>query len=415
MRAAGFGYACSMTGTPVRKIGIEEELLLFDPETRAVAPAAQRVLKEFREHGHGRRRARAATDELDQELFRHQLETRTDPTRDTDDALDQLIAARRTAGEAARAAGLAAGACGIVPLPSEKSVVTPNDRYRDMVDRFGEVARTGGTCGMHVHVDIESEEEGVAVLDRIAPWLPVLLAVSANSPFVDGRDSGYASWRAQVWSRWPSAGPTEAFGSVEGYREVCQILLDSGAARDTGMLYFDARLSVALPTLEVRVCDVCTDPQLAVGIAALARGLVETAARSWREGRPVPRWRAEALRAAQWRAARFAMSDSLVHPVERQLRPAREVLGALIETIEPALRDAGDTDLAETMLAQSVSQNGAVRQRSAWERGGGVVAVVDDLIERTEQSWQSAPPGHVTGHDTGHDTAPGEGLGSTHG
>jgi len=188
------GYASTMT----RMLGIEEELLLLDRTTRAVVPAAQRVLKEFREHGHGRREARAATDELDQELFRHQLETRTDPTRDADDAFAQLVAARRTAGEAARAAGVAAAACGIVPMPSQQSVVTPNDRYRTMVERYGEIARTGGTCGMHVHVDIASDEEGVAVLDRIAPWLPVLLAVSANSPFVAGRDSGYASWRAQV-------------------------------------------------------------------------------------------------------------------------------------------------------------------------------------------------------------------------
>ena len=143
------------------QLGIEEELLLFDPSSRAVVPAAPRVLKEFREHGHGRRRARAATDELDHELFRHQLETRTDPTRDSDDAFAQLVAARRTAGEAARAAGLAAGACGTVPLDGAQSVVTSNDRYRAMVELFGEVARTGGTCGMHVHVEIASDEEGV--------------------------------------------------------------------------------------------------------------------------------------------------------------------------------------------------------------------------------------------------------------
>ena len=112
-----------------------------------------------------------------------------------------------------------------------------------MVDTFGEIGRGGGTCGMHVHVAIESDEEGVGVIDRIAPWLPVLLAVSANSPFVDGRDSGYASWRAQMWARWPSAGPTEPFGSAQAYHEASRFLLEAGAARDQGMLYFDARLS----------------------------------------------------------------------------------------------------------------------------------------------------------------------------
>jgi glutamate---cysteine ligase / carboxylate-amine ligase len=372
-----------------RQVGLEEELLLVDPRTREVAPAAQRVLKVFREHGRGRARGGAATGEVDQELFRHQLEIRTDPARDLGDAFAQLVTARRTAGEAARATELATAACGMVPLGGEQAAVTPDDRYRAMVDTYGEVAREGGTCGMHVHVEIESDEEGVAVLDRIAPWLPVLLAVSANSPFANGRDTGYASWRSQVWMRWPSAGPTEAFGSVEGYREVRQILLESGAAGDVGMLYFDARLSVNHPTVEVRVCDACTDPTEAVLVAALARGLVETAARDWAEGREVPRWRAEALRAAQWRAARFGLAGSLVHPGERTRRPAGEVLAALVEHTAAALTEAGDLELARAGLDRAVRDSGAARQRAAYERCGDVVGVVDDLIARTEASWDA--------------------------
>jgi carboxylate-amine ligase len=301
--------------------------------------------------------------------------------------LAQLVAARRTAGEAARASELRAGACGIVPLGGDRSVVTSNDRYRAMVDTFGEVARTGGTCGMHVHTEVSSDEEGVAVIDRIAPWLPVLLALSTNSPFVDGRDSGYASWRSQVWSRWPSAGPTEQFGSVEGYSEVTRMLIETGAARDAGMLYFDARLSVGHPTVEVRVCDVCTDPGIALGIVALVRALVETAARAGRAGRQFPRWRAETLRAAQWRASRFGMSDTLVDPTAGGLRPARAVVEALVDAVRPALEESGDLDRVAHVLERCVSGNGATRQRAAFERGGAVLAVVDDLIARTEASW----------------------------
>ena len=189
-----------------------------------------------------------------------------------------MVAARRTAGEAARAADLALVACGVVPMDGFEPVVTRNDRYQDMVEQFGAIARTGGTCGMHVHVGIDSDEEGVRVIDRLAPWLPVILAISANSPFCEGRDTGYASWRSQVWSRWPSAGPTEPFGSVEGYREVSERLVELGAARDPGMLYYDARLAVEHPTVEIRVSDVCTDPAASVLVAALVRGLVETAA-----------------------------------------------------------------------------------------------------------------------------------------
>ena len=380
----------------VRRVGLEEELLLLDPCTRDVAPAALTVLTEFREHGRGRVQPRSATvpatEQVDRELFRHQLETRTDPTRDLGDAFAQLVSARRTAGEAARAVGLATAACGMVPLGGEQAAVTPDDRYRDMLDRYGEVARDGGTCGMHVHVEVESDDEGVAVLDRIAPWLPVLLAVSANSPFARGHDSGYASWRAQVWARWPSAGPTEQFGSLAGYRETVRMLLETGAARDEGMLYFDARLSANQPTVEVRVCDTCTDPLEAVTIAALARGLVETAARADADRRPVPRWRAEALRAAHWRASRYGLSDHLVHPVERGLRPARTVLDALVAEVEAALAAAGDLDLVRTGLDRALHEGGAARQRAAYERTGSIAGVVDDLVARTEASWDAPQP-----------------------
>lgn len=369
-----------------RTIGVEEELLLVDPATRRVSSRSPQVLKEFREHGRGRH-ASAATDELDQELFRHQVETRTDPTADLADLHVQVIDARRTAGEAAEAADLAVAACGIVPGPTEDVSVSPNDRYRAMVDTYGEVARTGGTCGMHVHVGIQDDEEGVGVIDRIGPWLPVLLAISANSPFSEGRDTHYQSWRSQVWARWPSAGPTEQFRSLERYRAVRRMYLDTGAARDDGMLYFDARLAAEHPTVEIRVADVCTDPADGVLIAGLVRGLVETAARAHARGDTLPPWRAEEARAAQWRAARYGVSDRLVHPVKRALAPAAEVLDALLDHVRPVLEETGDLHLVEDGCRRVLRAAGATCQRAAYERTGSVEGVVDDLLERTRRSW----------------------------
>jgi carboxylate-amine ligase len=373
----------------VRMLGIEEELLLVDPETGRSAAGAPRVLKQHREHGRGRAGVGPATDALDHELFRHQLETRTDPTRDAADAVAQLATARRTAGEAAREAGLATIASGFDPLGGDRTAVTHNDRYQDMVDTFGAIGRGGGTCGMHVHVEIESDEEGVGVIDRIGPWLPVLLAISANSPFGDGQDSGYASWRSQMWTRWPSAGSTEPFGSAQAYHEASRFLLEAGAARDRGMLYFDARLSLGQPTVEIRVCDVCADPATAVLVAVLVRGLVETEAEAWSQDRPVDGWRSEALRAAHWRASRFGLSETLVDPTARQRRPASAVLDALLDHVRPSLEQAGDLDRAAAGVHRALSENGATRQRAAYERSGSVEGVVADLVRRTEASWDA--------------------------
>ncbi len=361
----------------VRTLGVEEELLVVDPQTRSVTSRAREVLRAFAtQHG-------GDGEGLDQELFRHQLETRTEPTRDVDDLVRQAVAAREEAVAAAAVRGLGVAASATIPVGVDEPLVSPDDRYRDMLQTYGAVARLATTCGMHVHVGIESPEEGVGCLDRIAPWLPVLLAASANSPFAGGADTGYASWRTVQWSTWPSAGPTERFGSVSGYWRACERMLASGAARDPAMLYFDARLSDHQPTLEVRILDVVTDPEDVGLLAALVRALVETAVEQWVAGaEPVP-WRAEELRAARWRASRYGLAGDLLDPRDHELRPAREVLGALVELVGHRLEAAGDRERAAAGVERVLRRTGATHQRAAYERTGSVEGVVDDLLHRT--------------------------------
>lgn len=366
---------------------MEEELLVVDPRTWTVASRAREVLRQHDDHAPPSSRA---VDDLDGELFRHQLEIRTDPVTAIGDLVEQVVAARRTAGEAAVARDLAIAASGTVPLGVEEPVVSPSPRYRAMVERFGEVARLGTTCGMHVHVEVASPEEGVGCLDRIAPWLPVLLAMSVNSPFSAGADTGYATWRTQMWSAWPSAGPTERFGSLEGYRRARDRLIASGAAADRAMIYWDARLSERWPTVEVRLLDVVTEPEDAGLLAALVRALVETAAGQWAADLvPLP-WRTEELRAARWRAARYALSGDLVHPVHHELRPARQVIDALLDHVGDRLGPAGDTDRVAAGVDRVMAATGSSRQRSAHERTGSLEGVVADLVERTTATWSAA-------------------------
>ena len=361
-----------------RKVGIEEELLLVDPDTRTASAAAPQVL----------RRVGGGTDEIEPELFRHQVEIQTEPTTDVAALGPMLRDLRREAAGLAEPEGLALAASGTLPTPLEPDLlVTDNPRYRRMLDTFGEVAYSGGTCGLHVHVDVDSDEEAVAVVDRIGPWLPVLLAVSTNSPFAHGRDSRHASWRAQQWSHWPSSGPTAPFGSVAAYRDLTDALLASGAALDTGMLYLDVRLAQSYDTVELRVADATTDPDDAVLVAALARALVDTAARAWRDGVEPAAVRTEVLRAARWRASRFGLGESLVHPETWRPAPAAEVLAALVDHVRPALEACGDVDLVADGAARVLAGTGATRQRAAFERTGSVEGVVDDLLTRTGDSF----------------------------
>jgi carboxylate-amine ligase len=352
-----------------RTVGVEEELLVVDPRTWTATSRAREVL--------------AQDDALDAELFRHQVEVQTEPTADLDHLAEQVVALRRAAAEAAAARDLAVAACAAVPLGVDEPEVSATDRYRDMVDAYGDVALLGTTCGMHVHVGIGSEEEGVACLDRIAAWLPLLLAMSTNSPFSAGHDTGYASWRTQMWSTWPSAGPSAPFGSPAGYRRACDRMIASGAARDRAMLYWDARLSEGQPTLEVRVLDVVTDPEDAVLLAALVRALVETAAVEWSAGvEPLP-WRCEELRAARWRAARYGLAGKLLDPLTHELAPARDVVARLRRHVAERLAAAGDADRVDAGIERVSAGTGAVRQRAARERTGSIEGVVEDLVART--------------------------------
>lgn len=382
LRGTPYGY---FDDVEPRTIGIEEELLLVDPATRQLTPRSQDVLRLATVDP-----AAAADESLDKEFFRHQIETRTTPLLDLAELRAHLVRQRRTAAEAAERAGVAIVASGTSPVASGTPMVYRDDRYLAMVQTYGAIAASAGICGMHVHVQVDSEEQGVAVIDEVVPWLPVLLAISANSPYADGTDTGYHSWRSQMWAQWPSAGLTEPFGSLAGYREVSRRMIESGAARDAGMLYFDARLSEANPTVEVRILDVCTDPDDAVLVAALVRGLVMRAA----EGDPGEairaRWRMELLQAAKWRAARYGLSDRLLSPTTTEPLPARDVVADLIATVREPLEACGDVDLVEEALDRVLAGGGASRQHAAYERSGGdLTAVVDDLVVRTNACWRS--------------------------
>jgi glutamate---cysteine ligase / carboxylate-amine ligase len=261
---------------------------------------------------------------------------------------------------------------------------TPKPRYRRIHEEYGELARQALVCAMHMHVEVVDEEEAVRVVDRIRPWLPLLVATSANSPYWQGRDTGHASWRSQVWSRWPTAGPAQPFGNVATYRSVSERMLAWGAALDTGMLYFDARLSQQFPTVEIRVADVTTDVEDVALTALLTRALVTTVAAD----ETAPGWRADLLQVAGWRAARAGLAEDLVHPLDATLVPARDVFEATVDFVRPALEEAGDLDRVLDSFERLVARGtGATRQRRVLEERGDLAAVVEDLARRTEESW----------------------------
>jgi carboxylate-amine ligase len=357
-----------------RSVGVEEEFLLVEPETGRPKAVAGTVLQASGPE--------AGTD-LEGELQQQQLETNSRPCHSLEELDRELRRCRASAATAAGQAGAQVAALATFPLPVDPEPLRTS-RYERMAELFGLTAHEQLTCGCHVHVGISSAEEGVAVLDRAGPWLATLLALSGNSPFWQGRDSEYASFRYQVWGRWPSSGPAGPFGTSRAYRETIEEMVASGTLIDPGMVYFNARLSERYPTVEIRIADVCLRAEDAVLIAALARALVETEARSWREGKPVQHTRAEMLRLAAWRASRSGLDDALLHPMTGKPEAATAVVGMLLDHCREALADAGDTDAVAGLLAALLARgNGASFQRAAYRRSGRLADVIGSAVAVT--------------------------------
>lgn len=381
----------------MRTFGVEEELLLVDERTGAPLALAPQALAAAAEDDARARRVEAAAarpmlrfeprsaPQLSAEIHQEMLETQTRPLTRSRDLLADLVAGRARADRlvrplGARAAALAMSPLAVQPHPTDKA------RYGEMMRRYGATANKTLVCGCHVHVGIASREEGVAILDRIRTWLPVILALSTNSPFADGADTGYASFRFLTWHQWQSAGPTDVFGSVEEYDRFERLLLDTGVILDYGMVYLDARLSHKQPTVEVRIADVCLDARDAVVLAAIVRALADTAAAEWHAGIPAAAIPAAALRLAGWQAALTGTQGRLPHPLHGAGADASDALDALLVHIGPALDANGDAEVVLEGLERIVAVGGgAGRQRAAFAERGRLEDVVSAAVELTHE------------------------------
>jgi carboxylate-amine ligase len=361
-------------------IGVEEEFHTVDLETRRLIPRADSLL------------AQLPGERFGAELQRSVVETNSRPYVRLIDLAEDLAALRRSVVAAAEGLGMGIVAAGTVPVADlDLLKVTPDPRYENMLDEYQMLAREQLICGAQVHVDIGDRDLAVAVAHRVTPWLPAMLALSASSPYWLGLDTGYASCRTLLWSRWPTTGPLGAFASAAEYDTMIADLVRSGVISDPGMIYYDVRPSAHLPTLELRIADACPRVEDVILLAALFRAVVIEEIDAIKRGCPSPEIRTEVVRAATWRAARSGLEGELVDPADGTPVPARRLLRRLLDRWRPRLEDAGDWDLV-TELTEAALERGssAARQREAFARGG-LAEVVDMLVAETRANTDWVP------------------------
>ncbi|MFF7442023.1 glutamate--cysteine ligase [Streptomyces sp. NPDC008122] len=368
-------------------MGVEEEFVLVDRATRAPVNRAPAVIRHA---GH------TLGPQLQTEFFNAQIETCTQATAHRHHLRDELARLRTTVAAAARAEHCRPIACGTPVLPPEQPLtVTDTARYRLMAHRFaplvthpdGTARDDGLVCGCHIHLGTLDRTHALALTQHLRPWLPVLQALAGNSPYARRHDTGHHSWRAVEHARWPTVGPTPVLTDEAHYLAHVARLVSDGTLLDNRMVYWHARPSEHVPTLEIRIADANADLDTVVLLAILARGLAATLlprVDTHLPPPPVPRTRL--LRAHRLAAAQGLTGNGL-DPSDGRERPAAALVDALIARARPGLDAAGDTDWAWQQWERiRADGGGAARQRAVFHRHRRFSEVVDALADATTRS-----------------------------
>jgi glutamate---cysteine ligase / carboxylate-amine ligase len=370
----GQSQAGAITGE-LTNLGVEEELHVVDLTTRELVAEAPKLLDQL------------PGETFSDELHRSVVETKTQVCPDLSSLREDLVRSRRLLRSVADSAGLAVVAAGTLPLVDPlRLAVTSNSRYERMLNEYQVLVREQLICGAQVHVQISDRDVAVAVAQRVTPYLPLLLALSASSPYWMGEDTGYASMRSLLWQRWPTAGLSGEISSASAFDTLVEQLIESETITDPGMVYFDVRPSAHVPTLELRITDACPNVDNVIMLAGLFRALVRREQAAAVAGSPSSYRQAPLLRSALWRAARSGLEGKLLD-LPRSLKPipAAEAVLGLLGDLRDQLEDTGDWDTVSELVASAISTgSSAAQQRAACQRRGRLSDVVDLLIQQTD-------------------------------
>ena len=358
----GFGATAPYT------VGVEEEFQLVDPVSRGLIPAVEEVLAA----GDGSRL-------LTSELSRSCVEMLSPIFTSAADLARELPGLRREVREIARSSGVEIAAAGAHPFsePTEQPL-TEGDHNRRVEEEMGWIARTQAIYGLHIHVAVPDGDAAILAVNTLARYVPLLVALSANSPFWRGFDTKLATTRIKIFEMFPRSGLPPTFWNWEDFEDHIEALVASGSIPDYSWCWWDVRPHQKFGTVELRAPDVQTDPSYTVALAALVQCLV---ARAGMEKRPAedPVYNAE----NKWRAVRYGMDAEFYDFAAGRAVPARSMARGLVEELRPVARDLGCEEELCGVLEIVELGTGAELQRAAHKRSGSLEGVMDYLIEGT--------------------------------
>ena len=355
-------------------IGVEEEFQIVDPETWELRSHVTELLASTTSLG----------DQIKRELHQSIVEVGTKICADVSALETEVCHIRRELSQSAERVGLRIAAAGTHPFSKWKDqIISPGERYENIVEELQQLARSLLIFGLHIHVAVPDKASTIELLNEARYFLPHLLALSTSSPFWQGRDTGLKSYRTTVFRRFPRSGIPDEFGSWSEYEEYIDTLVELHCIDDGKKVWWDLRPHPLFGTLEFRVCDVPTSPRVTVALAALAQALVVKLYRLRRSNLGFRKYARALVEENKWRAARYGLDGQLIDFGQRREVPMRALTLELLEFVDDVVDDLGSRkalDYVHTILAEGTS---ADRQLKVYRETGDLRAVVRWLVAET--------------------------------
>jgi glutamate---cysteine ligase / carboxylate-amine ligase len=364
---------------PSYTVGVEEELMIVDTETYALVNAIESLLEDA-----GASNVERRDGEIKPELMESVLEIATKPCGDVVEVGEQLRSLRHNVRETASARGLSIGSAGTHPFAMwEDQRIVARPRYRDLISALRFVARQELIFGMHVHVGIDDADKAIHVANGMRVHIPVLLALSANSPFWRGDRTGLLSTRTPIFRAFPRVGMPPAYRDWEDWQRQVAFMVASGVMEDYTYLWYDVRPHPNLGTVEIRACDSQTRLEHTVALTALIQAMVHELAEHYEAGEKLADYPWQMLDENKWLAARHGLEGEIVDLPSHERIATKALAKRLLERLQPHAQELGAAAAFDGIRDLLERGNGASRQIVVYEANTDLNEVMAEIIAAT--------------------------------
>jgi carboxylate-amine ligase len=362
---------------PSLSIGIEEEYQTVDPETRDLRSHIQAEIVQ--------KGKLILAERVKPEMHQSVVEIGTGVCRTISDARAEVKMIRRKIIDLARANGLRIAAGGTHPFAQwSQQEIYPDDRYRVIVEDMKMVARANLIFGLHVHIGVEDRETAIQLMNSARYFLPHLLALSANSPFWQGMDTGFHSYRSKVFERFPRTNIPDLFQSWSEFEDYVDLLIRTNCIDDAKKIWWDIRPHPHFPTLEFRVCDMPMRYQETIAIAAICQAVIAKLYKLHERNLSFRHYNRALLMENKWRAARYGLDGKLIDFGKQTEVPARDLIHEILDFVDDVVAELGIENEIGYVRRMLEEGSGAARQLRVFQETGDLKKVVDYIIGETE-------------------------------